>query len=106
MSVEVGGRKAARFDGPPDEDVSVSALKVWLDGVRPPDSSAGVSRPERIGPLLAQVAAVWQANPDWRFGQLVDAVTARLPGPSFYASDEDWSAALDAHTRAGCDNSG
>lgn len=30
--------------------------------------------PQRISQILSGLGAIWQANPDWRFGQLVENV--------------------------------
>jgi hypothetical protein len=33
-----------------------------------------VRDPKRISQILGGLGAIWQANPDWRFGQLIENV--------------------------------
>lgn len=42
--------------------------------------------PNRIGPILKELAKVWQKNPDLRLGQLIGNV---LEGPALYYTEDD-----------------
>ena len=53
--------------------------------------------PERIDRMLKLLEAIWKANPDWRFGQLVCNVhpDMRKANPMlFHTRDENWEHAL------------
>ena len=53
--------------------------------------------PNRISRVLAKLAAAWEANPDWRLGQLITNVCRYgSPFDVFYVEDDVFEAELDA----------
>ena len=45
---------------------------------------------KRINPFLKEVELLWSMYPDLRFGQLIDMLSDKIDGDSFYAEDNKW----------------
>lgn len=47
--------------------------------------------PNRINPIIEQLRALWLANPDLRFGQLVSLVETKVnaSGQDFFNAEDD-----------------
>lgn len=50
--------------------------------------------PKRIKPFLEEFECLWSMYPDLRFGQLVNILSSKIEGDSFYVEDDKWLTAI------------
>lgn len=48
-----------------------------------------VRNPDRMAPMLTQLAAAWHRHPDWRLGQLIANAAGAVHCDPFYIEDDE-----------------